>query len=594
MAKNDNLQIQNGQLTMRVPPAPRFAFLDIAAGDSPPAALAQAAQPIEPTLGREDRLLIVEQALAMLEMSYIHLPQKRAMYAVDPVQRLRLLSYRIEQMSDEQLPDDRLFHNEMIEIFNQVRDLHTNYILPAPNRFNTAYLPFLLEEYYEGQVSHFIVTRLDPDPKIEHDPSFEEGVEVLYWNGVPIKRAVEMNAARQAGGNPDARYQRGLSALTIRPLSRILPPEEEWVRLRYRALNGKEHDTEYTWVVSTHVPSKLAEEEAKGTGEALAFGFDLQWAQTQEVRRELYASTKARQMDDVLASERLALIAGDSELKYESALPQIFRARPQKTGAGTFGYMRIFSFMHEQADIFVAEFKRLMDLLPKGGLIIDVRNNGGGSILASERLLQLLTSEPVEPARFQFINSPLTLALSRRYEDLKIWKPSITQSVETGAIESLAFPVTSKESLERIKEDYPQAYPGPIVLITDALCYSATDIFAAGFQDHKIGKILGASGNTGAGGANVWTHSDLCVLVSELDDSSPLREVFKPLPLGIEMRVAMRRCLRVRDNAGIPVEDLGVVPDQVHRMTKRDLLESNKDLLNTAGAMLKKMKKQQG
>ena len=30
--------------------------------------------------------------------------------------------------------------------------------------------------------------------------------------------------------------------------------------------------------------------------------------------------------------------------------------------------------------------------------------------------------------------------------------------------------------------------------------------FAAGFQDHGLGPILGVSGNTGAGGANVWTH----------------------------------------------------------------------------------------
>ena len=46
---------------------------------------------------------------------------------------------------------------------------------------------------------------------------------------------------------------------------------------------------------------------------------------------------------------------------------------------------------------------------------------------------------------------------------------------------------------------------GPVVLITDARCYSTTDIFAAGFQDHKVGTILGTDNNTGAGGANVWT-----------------------------------------------------------------------------------------
>jgi hypothetical protein len=53
--------------------------------------------------------------------------------------------------------------------------------------------------------------------------------------------------------------------------------------------------------------------------------------------------------------------------------------------------------------------------------------------------------------------------------------------------------------------DIGQRYYGPVVIITDARCYSTTDIFVAGFQDHAIGKVLGADANTGAGGANVWT-----------------------------------------------------------------------------------------
>src|SRR5437868_947578 len=83
-------------------------------------------------LTRQERLLLVEQAVALLEMTYIHLPQKRAMYAVDPVQRLRLLKYRIEQAEDGALPDALAFHNELLEIFTLMRDLHTNYLLVAP------------------------------------------------------------------------------------------------------------------------------------------------------------------------------------------------------------------------------------------------------------------------------------------------------------------------------------------------------------------------------------------------------------------------------------------------------------------------------
>jgi C-terminal processing protease CtpA/Prc len=54
-----------------------------------------------------------------------------------------------------------------------------------------------------------------------------------------------------------------------------------------------------------------------------------------------------------------------------------------------------------------------------------------------------------------------------------------------------------------------QLYHGPVVLITDALCYSACDMFAGGFADHEIGRILGVDANTGAGGANVLDHDQL-------------------------------------------------------------------------------------
>ena len=49
----------------------------------------------------EERSLIVEQAIKLLEGFYVHLPMKRAMHAVDPLQRLRLLQRRLPQLTSE-------------------------------------------------------------------------------------------------------------------------------------------------------------------------------------------------------------------------------------------------------------------------------------------------------------------------------------------------------------------------------------------------------------------------------------------------------------------------------------------------------------
>ena len=140
----------------------------------------------------------------MLEENYVNLPLKRAMHAVNPVQQLRLLQNALRSLSDDQIPPAAEFHRVMIEIFMSVRDLHTNYILPSPYNNRTAFLPFLIEPFYEGGRRRYLVSHVTD---LFNSPPFAKGVEVLSWNGIPIDRAVEINGNRYAGSNsrPDTR-----------------------------------------------------------------------------------------------------------------------------------------------------------------------------------------------------------------------------------------------------------------------------------------------------------------------------------------------------------------------------------------------------
>src|SRR5262245_2085597 len=136
------------------------------------------------TLTAAERGQIVDQAQVMLESLYVHLPLKRAMHAIDPVQRLKLLRGHLAELSERQ------FHDEMIDIFTELRDLHTNYILPRPYASKTAFLPFLIEEFFEGGARKYLVSKLLGG--FTH-PSFKTGVVLTSWSGVPIERAVELN-----------------------------------------------------------------------------------------------------------------------------------------------------------------------------------------------------------------------------------------------------------------------------------------------------------------------------------------------------------------------------------------------------------------
>ena len=112
------------------------------------------------TLTLEERRLLIDQALVLLDQNYVHLPLKVAMHAVNPVQRLRLLRARLERQTAETMDSETRFHAEMSEIFHSVRDLHTNYLLPSPFAGKIAYLPFQVEEYIEGGERRYVVSRL--------------------------------------------------------------------------------------------------------------------------------------------------------------------------------------------------------------------------------------------------------------------------------------------------------------------------------------------------------------------------------------------------------------------------------------------------
>jgi C-terminal processing protease CtpA/Prc len=249
------------------------------------------------------------------------------------------------------------------------------------------------------------------------------------------------------------------------------------------------------------------------------------------------------------------------------------RRRRLRTERGDVGYLRIFSFNVSGVRSFLDAAGRLISGLPGRALIVDIRANPGGLIPAAEALLQLLTERRVRPADFSMATTPQVLSLCRENPALRIWADSVRDSVETGEAFSQAFPLSDPEALA---EDRPR-YPGKVVLVTDALCYSAADIFAAGFQDNEIGRVLGIDGHTGAGGANVWTHDLLRFWLPDLLD---------PLPGGASFRIALRRATRTGPRTtGTPLEDYGVTPDRIHRQTLRDLTSENEDLTAAAARL---------
>ena len=357
----------------------------------------------------------------------------------------------------------------------------------------------------------------------------------------------KLHADREDGSNPAARFAIGLATMTARPLATQLPPDEEWVVIRYQTPDSKTklNDILFSWTVwNRKLGGARPKTQTISTTNASSFGRPSEeevesFSSTNEridelhdARKHLFAPSAVKAEQRIAAATQAATkksmpkkrtSANDEvvfqnamrtvrkrvqgfDLKTESRFPGAVRYTTHKREGRSFGYIRLRNFRHPNPFEFVAEIHRILRQLPQNGLVLDVRGNGGGLIPNGEMLLQLLTPKEIEPAQFQFINTDLTAQLcsdpkpvtrrkgetdasfkrrQRTFQKIRperrrlasTWGDSIRQSNLTGAAYSTGKPLTPPTLANHIG----QAYYGPVVLITDAQCYSTTDIFAAGF-----------------------------------------------------------------------------------------------------------------
>jgi hypothetical protein len=564
-------------------------------------------------LAPEDRETIVDQAIQVLDQLYVHLPFKRARYAVDPVQRLRLLRSQLKKLSD------LAFHKEMLQAFNGLRDAHTFYGLPYPYRSAVAFLPFSVKCYLDGKERRFLVTSVMDGFK---PTGFGLHSEIKTWNGMPVERAIAREGGFDPLGNEAARFVRGLQNLCSRPLSYTTPPEEDWVVITYRSADPRNDEEDRGLLAPWFVSTNFVVPDSNSSSATSVNGSMLETAQAAKYIMHRKVLSKERLMKGAYGSG--AAEAGGAEqgtarlpdLGKDSKYPAQFSFwySPVKTSGEVmadqplydpanptkrFSYLRIWNFFGPSAGEFVAELERILRLLQeKGpdGLIVDIRSNPGGAVDAAERALGLLSPSGVKPALFSFLNTRLTQQIAHsinkpgaggsvvtNQEEWQPWVNDLIASVFSGSVITAGRELTSSTVLNA---DVGQCYQGPVALLTDARTYSAADIFAAGFQDNKIGQIIGVDENTGGGGANRWLHEDLRNTLQQLPDL-PLKE----LPAGAQLGLAVRRSIRVGENAGKVIEDVGVTCDIPYRITKNDLLKKDVDLMRFACAHLGKRRR---
>ncbi|WP_162527129.1 S41 family peptidase [Sphingomonas solaris] len=427
-----------------------------------------------------DRLQVLEQLALALEGFYVHLPRKKAIYGFDPVRALGLLRLRATALSDAE------FHENLVEIVTRVRDRHVSFAGRSPYG-RAAVLPFLVESCWEAGKQVYVVTKLTAGVPIK---SLQPGARVTHWNGIAIERYLRLNANMFDGGNEASSLARSLAFLTYRPLAQFGPPLEEWVDIKF-TLNGAVLEERFIWA---GFDSASAPRYPAVGRNITGYGGDLLLAGLQDARRIQTAPDSFDPAPPPAKPAGVPTIEG-------SGAGGVFDYGRVTTVDGTFAYLRFWSFGANNIDDIVNAVAAVLPALPQTGLIFDMRGNTGGYIAAGERVLQLFSAMPVVPARFQFRVTPLTRAMAEATDYFVRWRPSFAEAFSTGDDYTRGIPIEGDDA------DYNQVgrkYPGPVVLISDALAFSTADMFAAGFIDNRLGKLICTDANMAAAGGNNW------------------------------------------------------------------------------------------
>lgn len=546
-----------------------------------------------PAFTTEERLLVLNQAELVLRNLYAHLAFKKTDDPqANPFVAFQQIRDQVDTLSDFD------FHTCMLLALAKVRDVHTSYQAPSPYQGAVAFLPFHIRffEHAKGRF-RFVVAKTmaaSEDGTLGHE-AFRVGSEIISWNDLDPLDATRVAAALQPGANLDAELSRGVARMTIRSIAShgvtALPGAPPFQLLHHATLRyiapgeKKKREITFPWLVATGFGATSFSSAAFSVSDALTL-----------MQRWAKCSYRPDKLVKPSAPEQAAAPAAtgaDDWLEAQFATdpprpgcphPDLLRNDPDPEYP--LGYLRIRHFAGDAPALLedaklaqAADLLRRFDREARGGLILDIRGNPGGQIRLAERMLQLFSPGEIRPLTFhfprtQFVNDVIEFfransGAAGRFEDWIVTRPGDESTDEHLTPGRTITPPASAN-------DTGQVYQSPVVLLFDALTYSAADMFAAGFQDHGIGELIGVDCSTGGGGADKWSYQDI------VDSLKPVPGIELPgLPRDCRLTLAVRRCTRPGADQQ-PIEDIGVAPHLFHPRTERDVLGNNDDLFALA------------
>jgi hypothetical protein len=504
---------------------------------------------------------------------YYHREQKINVYGkeygreYDPIPRAQKILQNAANMTDAE------FHYGFAEIFSSMRDFHLNYNQPAPHACLAAVQAVnfgVIESkawFGLGQRKNTVVVRsfaTQPEAVAlagEALKQIEIGDELITVDGLDFDQIVEKRKFLAGGANESGALRSVLRQLSVIGGRYNRMPEKDDVTYVFKSYKtGKRYTVTLPWILRAR---KTCYETAKAFidggmvsnsfTEYVPTGKGISKANEELLTyKETFWGPKKPQEPFVLKD------TSDPIIKWG-----IYKPESKKLGV-----LFIEGFTPVDGDDYkvtlLIRSLLLNELKDTNGLIIDIRENGGGSGLMSDMIPQLFLPSTNATAS-RAINHPNNRALFEGTNDLAFL--SAMDQTKNGERYTPWVPGTPQSQLRK----YGMAYVKPVGVFTSGECYSACDYFSANMQDVGGVIIFGEDKFTGAGGADVIEYTGY------LRRFAP--QVFEPMPFVNELkeeasdaRVSWRGGRRFGKNDGKPIEDFGIQSERIIRPAVKDFL----------------------
>lgn len=573
------------------------------------------------------------------------------LYKVDPVQLLVDLN---ETISDEQTNFEfhnemaKIFStmNDLHTVYVRPRPLRNSMatlLFTVERIFEKGEWRYIVSDFASG------IDLDSPKPS-----SFRVGSEILSYDGEPTDMVVKRLGKESYGSNPAAQTFRGKNLLTIRMLGIDEVPLEESVSILYRNTDGATMNIKVKWVFTEDTglddlnrlysqlepfpngdrwTRNLPKYQELALQHALLEPFSTVSGDRRNLSKRNSAFRRAFKQSRISFKSGWTQSRGESAYRYSNGKPSVFwknlkstiqsehnahelnrsgtvrvsnrnrttlptstlyedelAAEIVHTSKGAIGRLRLSSFSVSFDSQFIEEIARVLRLMPKAGLVVDLRDNLEGEADVTRDIAELLTDKIVPPKpRTLRASEPMLSFLDgwsneTSSEEFRVLVNAQKEAVKSALLvgEMFSGPTTDLNVVQSLGRNQTQVYKGPVVTLVSGNTYSAGDDFAAMQVDQNMSVLVGVDENTGAGGASILSYSFLERLAPT---------VFQPLPFGVYMSTAFSRFYRTGTSSGKIIEFFGVKPQIVYNLTRADALKEGCDLYEFLANVLRKERK---